>query len=145
MLRAGGRLLQMSPQASAPRKLRCVAGPRKFCRNQRLGPGYIAVEGFADLTLDATREIVGHGTTQLTTSGNARLIAANIGTASDADLTIAAAGGLSTARSATALTDVSRRTRELGGSMLFSADSIVHEGAIQIGSGRVPEMSSITM
>lgn len=102
-----------------------------------LGPGHVGVEGFDTVNLDARQEIVGAGRAGFSTTGNLRLTATNIGTASGADLSIMAGGTLTTTRSEPALADASRVSRELGGSVVFAANRIEHGGMLRISSGRV--------
>ena len=102
-----------------------------------LGPGEVAVDAFELLAIAAEQELVGQGTSRLSTAGDLTLTAANIGAASDADVSFAAGGLLRTASSAQALADTKRLTSQLGGRVSLEAARIEHGGAIRVGSGRV--------
>ena len=105
-------------------------------RDVTLGPGATTVDGFGELAIDAQQEIVAVGHAHLSAGGDVSLSAANIGAASDADLTVSATGLLRTARSGTPL-DTTRVSRDLGGSIALRAAEIEHGGAIRVASGRV--------
>ena len=102
-----------------------------------LGPGEVAVDAFELLAIAAEQELVGEGTSRLSTAGDLTLTAANIGATSDADVSFAAGGLLRTASSAQALADTKRLTSQLGGRVSLEAARIEHGGAIRVGSGRV--------
>ena len=65
------------------------------------------------------------------------LIAANLGAASDADLSLTAGGLLRTSSSQNALASTARLNSQLGGRISLNAARIEHGGAIRVGSGRV--------
>ncbi len=102
-----------------------------------LGPGAVGVDSFALLSIAANREIVGQGTVRLATAGNLDLRAANLGAASDADVSLSAGGLLRTSNADQALADGARLFSQLGGRIALDARRIEHGGAIRVGSGRV--------
>ena len=130
-------LLNSSGRASRTLDLLPGGSLSLSARDFVLGPGAVAVDAFELLAIAAEQELVGHGTSRLSTAGDLTLTAANIGAASDADVSFAAEGSLRTASSAQALSDTTRLTSQLGGRVALEAARIEHGGAIRVGSGRV--------
>lgn len=133
---AANLTLSGAPEVTGP-----MAGPPAgvlafAARDLTIAPGYIGVEGFSDLSISATREIVGRGTAGIRASGNIDLTAGNLGTGTGADLSIVSGGTLRTGSSG-AGSDTTRRSTELGGRLRLAGDTLQHQGAIRIGSGRV--------
>ncbi|MEO8019349.1 MAG: filamentous hemagglutinin family protein [Pseudomonadota bacterium] len=106
-------------------------------RDVVLGPGDVRVDSFDLLAIASANEIVGQGAVHLATAGDLTLSAANLGTGSDADVTLSAGGVLRTANAGQALTDTGRLSSELGGRLALDAASIEHGGSIRVSSGRV--------
>ena len=102
-----------------------------------LGPGEVDVDAFDLLAIAAEQELVGEGTSRLSTAGDLTLTAANIGATSDADRVLHGRWLVAHCDSAQALADTKRLTSQLGGRVSLEATRIEHGGAVRVGSGRV--------
>ena len=102
----------------------------------QLGPGNIAVDGFAQSVWTGTSAVVGHGIGQLSLSGNLDVLAPLVTVASDADTVLSLPGGnlrlLPVSGAASANTPL-----ELGGSLRLVAGQIDSATRIAAPSGLV--------
>ena len=124
--------------AARPDALAARSGARLSlsARDFTLGPGNVGIDSFDLLAIAAEQEIVGSGQVTLATAGDAMLTAANLGAASDANVSISALGLLRTAQ-AGALANSSRLNSQLGGRLSLDANRIEHGGSIRVASGLV--------
>lgn len=101
----------------------------------RIGPGAMAVEGFGNVRVSVTGDLVGEGDSTLSVSDSLMLTSARITTASGADMRLTANGRLSSV--AVAGGNASLSAPGLGGALRLTGDAVELGGLIQLSSGLV--------
>jgi filamentous hemagglutinin len=138
----GGKTLTLEGVGSAVSGLTTGSGTLKFLANTlNIGPGDVAINGNAQITLAASGMVIGQGTGNLTLGGNLTVAAPEITAASGSATTVAATGTLQIVQSGTA-TAASALSGSLGGSVTLEAGAIQDGGSIIVPGGRISLLAS---